>query len=156
MRNMLDGLAIPGTTQTLEAFITPPTVTDLDNPVALIWGARLAGSRQTAPRGPGYKKLAWTVDVYLAYLTNPQSPTVDVEFPSIIDAVMAKTWTTTMPLWIDASGVPTAEGTANSSQIQSIGESWELEYPPERTPATMRMLYFGARVGFDVLEVVQA
>jgi hypothetical protein len=153
---MLDGLPIPGTTQTLEAFITPPTVSDLNNPMAFVWGARLSVNRQTAPRGPGFKTLKWIVDVYLAYETNPNSPTVDIEFPSIIDAVMAKTWVATMPTYIDSNGVPIQQEEPGSSQMLSIGESHELEYPPERTPATLRTLYFGARIGFDVLEVVQA
>lgn len=147
---LLDNLEIPGTTQRLEAYITPPTVEDLDNPKAYVQGARLRGRRQTAPRGPGFKHLAWTVDVYVTYETTPDSATVDQEMPLIIDAIMAKTWTTVMPLFI------TDAVTGVKSQILAIGEDFELEYPPERVPATLRMLYYAARLSLDVYEAVQA
>jgi hypothetical protein len=70
--------------------------------------------------------------------------------PLIIDAIMNKTWTTEMPLFI------TDPTTGVRSQILAIGEDFELEYPPERTPSTLRMLYYVARLGLDVYEAVQA
>jgi hypothetical protein len=42
------------------------------------------------------------------------------------------------------------------TQIQSIGETFDLDYPPERTPASMKMIWYSARLGLDVLEVVQS
>lgn len=155
IKNMLDGLQIPGSAQTLEAFITVPAGANLDGPMAFILGGRLTGRRQTAPRGKAFKHLAWVVDVYLAYETNPNSPTVDVEFPQIVDAVMLQTWQTTMPLFLDPYGNPTTPGAPGSSQIISIGEDFELELMPDRTPATLRMLYCGARLGLDVYEAYQ-
>lgn len=147
---LLDGLQIPGGGASLEAYITPPVVEDIDNPKAYILGSRLRGRRQTAPRGPGFKYLAWVVDIYITYETIPDSPTVDNEMALIIDAIMNKTWMTTMPLFI------TDSVTGVKSQILAIGEDFELEYPPERTPATLRMLYYAARLGLDVYEAVQA
>lgn len=150
VKNLLDGLVVPGTTQTLEAYITPPAVEELDNPKAYVWGARLVGKRQTMPRGAGFKKLTWQVDVYLSYETNPDSPTVDQEFPLIIDLVMATLWATPMPIFI------TDPTTGLQSQLLEIGEEFQLEYPPERMPATLRMLYYTARLGLTVYEAVQA
>lgn len=150
IHGILDGLAIPGTSQTLEAYITPPVVEDLDSPKAYVWGARMQATRQTMPRGAGFKKLMWQVDVYLSYETNPDSPTVDSEFPLIVDAVMAAMWTTTMPMFISD---PT---TGATSQLLAIGEQFDFEYPPEKAPATMRMLYYTARLGLTVYEAVQA
>lgn len=150
VKGLLDGLTIPGGGASLEAYITPPVVEDIDQPKAYVLGGRLRGRRQTAPRGPGFKYLAWVVDVYITYETVPDSPTVDQEMALIIDAIMAKTWTTTMPLFI------TDSVTGVKSQILAIGEDFELEYPPERTPATLRMLYYAARLGLDVYEAVQA
>lgn len=155
-QSVINQLAIPGTTQTVQAYVTPPTVSNLDNPVAVIEGSRLTGRRQTAPRTYGFKHLAWVVDVYLAYLTNPDSPTIDTEFPQVIDAVMAAYWSVSMPLAIDGAGNRVDPGTAGSSQILAIGEDFELEYPPERTPASLRMVYYVARLGLDVYEAVQA
>jgi len=150
VRGLLDGLQIPGAGASLEAYITPPVVDDLDHPKAYVLGGRLRGRRQTAPRGPGFKYLAWVVDIYITYETVPDSPTVDQEMALIIDAIMNKTWTTTMPLFIQD------EVTGVRSQILAIGEDFELEYPPERTPATLRMLYYAARLGLDIYEAVQA
>jgi hypothetical protein len=106
------------------------------------------------PRGiapaAGFKRLDWTIDIYLVYLTTPDDSNVDQEFPLIIDAVLTKLWSTTMPVVI------TDPTTGQVSQVQSIGESWDLEYPPERTPATLRMLYYSSRIAMDVMEVLQA
>lgn len=151
VHGLIDGLAIPGTTQTLEAYITPPTVEDLDNPKAYVWGGRLRGTRQSMPRGQGFKRLNWSVDVWLTYETNPDSPTVDQEFPLIVDAVMNKFWTT--PLDDTFITDPT---TGVRSQILAIGEDFDFEYPPERVPATLRMLYYTAHLGLNVYEAVQA
>lgn len=159
-KNVLDGLLIPGATAPLVAYITPPTVSDLDGPVAIVQGARLRVNRQTAPRRAGFKRLAWVVDVYLAYETTPDSETVDLEFPQIIDTVMAAFWKAPIPTFIGPLG--DALGTApdvlpdGSSQVWNTGEDMELEYPPERVPATLRMLYYAARLGVDIEEVVQA
>lgn len=164
-KSIIDGLWVPGTSRTIEAYITPPTVDDLDGPKAFVLGGRLRTSRQTMPRRAGFKHLAWVVDVYLSYETNPDSPTVDVEFPQIVDTVMAAFWSATIPTFIDANGRPITEGPdggpvlvgpPGSSQILNTGEDFELEYPPERVPATLRMLYYTARLGIDIYEAVQA
>jgi hypothetical protein len=125
-------------------------VEDIDRPKAYVMASRGRVKRQTAPRGPGFKWISWTVDVYITYETTPDSPEVDQEMPLIIDAVCTRLWTTTMPLFIDD---PT---TGQKSQILQIGEEFDIEYPPERTPATLRMLYYTARIGFDIYEAVQA
>jgi hypothetical protein len=152
--NIVNGIQVPTITKPIEAFITPPTVEDIDGPKAYIWGARNRGRRQTMPRGiaphAGFKRLDWTVDIYLVYETTPDDPLIDQAFPLIIDSVLAKLWTTTMPQII------TDPTSGQVSQIQSIGEEWELEYPPERTPATLRMIWYSSRIAMDVLEIVQA
>ena len=167
VQKQLDGLEMPAGIPNLEAWITPPTVEDMDAPRAYIWASRMRARRQTGPRvnvyasGPGFKHLDWTIDVYLSYETTPDTDTKDTDFPGICDAVMTKLWTTTMPIFIDANGNtialdgPTAPTDANS-QILAIGEEFDFEYPPERVPATLRMLYFTARFGFNVYEAVQA
>jgi hypothetical protein len=150
VQSLLDNLPIPGMTVPLQAYITPPTIDDLDSPKAYVWGTRLRINRQTMPRGAGFKHLAWLIDIYLVYETNPDSPTLDQEFPLIVDAVMNKLWTTTTPLFI------TDPVTGIQSQLLNVGENMEFEYPPERTPATLRMLYYTARIGMELYEAVQA
>jgi hypothetical protein len=150
VKGLLDGITIPGLPTPLEAYVTPPTIEDLDGPRAYIWGSRLRIQRQTMPRGPGFKHLSWMIDIYLSYETNPDSPTVDQEFPAIVDAVMNVLWTTQTPLFI------TDPVTGVQSQLLNVGENFEFEYPPERTPATLRMLYYSARIGMELYEAVQA
>ena len=150
VKGLLDGMQLPTMAQTLEAYVTPPTVEDIDSPKAYIWGGRMRGMRQTAPRTKGFKRLNWVVDVYLVWETLTEGDAIDQEFPLIIDAVMNKAWFTTMPIVI------TDPTTGQQSQILQIGEDFELEYPPERTPATLRSLYYTARLGLDVYEAVQA
>lgn len=151
---LVNGIQVATIEKPIEAFITPPTVEDIDGPKAYVWGARNRGRRQTMPRGiapaAGFKRLDWTVDIYLVYETTPDDPMVDQEFPLIIDAVLTKLWSTPMPVFI------TDPITQQVSQIQSVGEQWDLEYPPERTPATLRMLWYSARIAMDILEIVQA
>ena len=148
--NLLNGLAVPGPGKPLEAFITPPTVGKLDGPKAYVWGGTSRARRQTAPRGQGYKHLDWMVDIYLIYETVPTSPNLDQEFPLVVDAVLTKLWSTEMPVFIND---PT---TGLSSEVVSVGEQWDLDYPPVRTPATNRMLLYEARIRMSVYEAVKA
>lgn len=170
VKGVLDGLIVQDGIPPLEAFVQPPVLDTLDGPKAYIWGGRMSGHRQTMPRintpqadligRSGFKKLAWTVDVFLSYEMNPDQPAVDADqdFPMIIDAILWQTWATPMPIFIDPTGNPTKEPIegVEYSQILAIGEDFELEYPPERVPSTLRMLYYTARIGLDIYEAVQA
>lgn len=160
VKGILDGLTLPAPTgqpaSTLTAWVTPPTLEDLNGPRAYIWGGRNRGYRQTMPRAKpnqpatgGFKWLDWTIDIYLVYLTAPDDAQIDQEFPLMVDAVLSALWNTTMPVFI------TDPTTGLESQVLAIGEDWELEYPPERTPATLRMLYYTCRIAMDVREAVQ-
>jgi hypothetical protein len=151
---VIDGLQIPGSPDTLTASIQPPNFDDLDGPRAFIWGGRMRGERQTAPRGEapraGFKRLNWSVDVWLSYLTTPDADDVDQAFPLIIDAVMSAFWATTMPTFI------TDPVTGLVSQLLQIGEEFELEAPTARATQTQRLLYYTALLSLDVYEAVQA
>jgi hypothetical protein len=162
VKGLLDGLVFQDGIAALQAYVQPPVLDTLDAPKAYIWGGRMRGRRQTMPRvgtpaainsgQSGFKRLDWTVDVYLSYEMNPDVPatTLDQDFPLIIDAVLTKTWTTVMPTFI------TDSVTGVISQVLAIGEDFELEYPPERMPSTLQMIYYTARLGLDIYEAVQA
>ena len=154
---LIDGLPLPAGLPPLEAWITPPALEEIDGPKAHVWGGRVRGGRQTAPRGPGFKRLPWQVDVYLVYMDTPDDALTYEPFPQVIDTVISVFAKTTMPLFIDAAGNPMGPNAVNETdtQILSIGESWELEYPPERVTASMLMVWYVARIGLDVLEVQQ-
>lgn len=170
VKGLIDGLVVQDGIAPIQAFITPPSVDNLDGPKAYVWGGRMNGRRQTMPRvgtpaaiaagHAGFKRLDWVIDVFLNYEMNPDTPatTLDKDFPLIIDAVLEQVWTTTMPIFIDPDGIPTVEPVAGVTytQILAIGEDFDLEYPPERAPRTLQMLYYSARIGLNVYEAVQA
>lgn len=158
--NLIDNLEVPIlNTQPIEAWITPPVNEDIDRPKAYIWGGRARGHRQTAPRNisqklvdgrSGFKEINWTVDIYLVYETVPDDPNIDQVFPCIVDAVMTKLWTTPLNSFI------TDPTTGVVSEITSIGEEWDFEMLPERTPNTLRMIYYTCRISANVTEILQA
>lgn len=159
VRGILDNLPIPvAGIPPLTAWVTPPALEQADGPRAHVWGGTVPVSRQTAPRGQGFKKFPWTIDVYLVYLTTPDDGLASEPFPKIIDAVMWAFFTTTMPLFISAEGVPMGPNAVNETdtQIQKIGESPRLQYPPEKMVGPMQMLWYTALLQVDVEEVVQA
>lgn len=158
MQGIINGLALPDDLPALTTWITPPVLEDMDGPVSHVWGGRVRGARQTAPRTQGMKKLPWIVDIYLAFEDTPDDALASESFAKVIDTVLLAFFTTTMPLYIDVNGIPMGPNLVNptDTQIQAIGESWELDYPPERLPASMQMVYYSARIGMDVLEVIQA
>jgi hypothetical protein len=166
IKSLLDNLAVPGQAKPMDFNITPPALQDMDGPHGYIWGAHANGSRQTAPRikpsgdpsTAGYKKRPWKVEIYAVYETAADNnPTVDTEFPAILDEIIRILEISQMPQWIDANGVPVPGNVPipGGSQIDAIAETWTFDYPPERTPATLRMLWYAAQYTVDVLEVVQ-
>lgn len=149
VKGLLDGIEVPGQEQPLVCYVTPPVLEKPSGPRAYVWGGKVTRDRQTMPRGPGFAKFSWIIDIWLISLLNPQADGVDEIFPLVVDAVTNTLATTTMPIVI------TDPTTGQESQIQAIGESWDLDYPPEHTPATSRMLWYACHIGMDVLEVVQ-
>jgi hypothetical protein len=166
VRGLLDNLPVPGQTKPMDFYTTAPVLQDMDGPHGYVSGARVASVRQTAPRiragmaatSAGYRKNPWKIEIYAVYETNAdRNPTLDSEFPAILDAITYVLETTQMPQWIDEHGTPIPTNTPipGATQIDAIGERWTLDYPPERTPATLRMLWYVALITVDVLEVVQ-
>lgn len=149
VQGLLNNLPVPGGTDTIKAWITPPAAEPLSGPRAYVWGGHIREGRQTMPRGPGFRELPWMIEVWLIYETNANVASLDQKFPLVIDAVWKKVWTATMPTTI------TDPTTNVTSQIIAVGEESELEYPPERTPASLRMVLYTALLRVQVKEVVQ-
>jgi len=161
VKNLLDGISVPGQNLPLTVHVTPPAIESADGPIAYVWGSHLNVTRQTMPRGAGFQSWPWMIDIWVVYLTNAdENPTIDDEFPDILDAIVSVLRTTKMPVFIDKDGVPqdvSAPVTLRTglTQIDRIGERWTLDYPPERTPATLRMVWYSASISVEVLELVQ-
>lgn len=154
LKGLLNGLSVPLQSAPLDCFITPPALQDLDGPHCYVWGGRVSVRRQTMPRTAGFKAYPWTMSIWLVYesadtVAGQQNTTIDNEFPVIIDAV---TNTLSVATMVDVVTDPT---TGQYSQIQSVGETWTLDYPTLRLPETMRMLYYAACISTEILEVVQ-
>lgn len=167
VKGLLDNLAVPGQPKPMDAHVTAPVVQDMDGPHVYICGARVLAGRQTAPRinaktkdpaTAGYRKYPWKVQLYAVYETNADNnPTIDSEFPAVLDAITYALETAQMPQWIDSTGtpVPTNTPVPGASQVDGVAESWSLDYPAEYVPATLRMLWYVALITVDIFEVVQ-
>lgn len=166
VQKTINGITVPGQTLPLIAYITPPVMDKVGGaPKAYVWGGQCSIGRRTMPRGVGFKKLDWLIDIYLNYETNPNRPVVgevslDEQFPVIVDAVMMALWTAKMNIHIDAQGNPmdAADAAARpegTSQVLSIGEVMSIDYPPEKSPATLRMLWYSMLLRCRVEEDVQ-
>lgn len=148
---LLNGLVVPWDgVPAITAYITPPAPGAFNGPIALVAGARMQASRESMPRGAGFKNLVWTVEVYLHYQSVPTAANLDQVFPLIVDAVMAKMWTTTMPTPIED---PT---TGAKSAVMSVGERFTVDYPPVRTANKSQTYVYVARIQFEVKELLQA
>lgn len=150
---LIDGISVPGITGTLTCWVQPPVLENLNvsGMRAYVWAQRVQTSRQTMPRGEAFKKYPWQVMVWVVYETaaNQDNFLLSQQFPCLIDAVSNALATAVMPVVI------TDPTTMQESQIQSVGEEWDLDAPPGRTPATLRMLWYAALFTHDILEVVQ-
>lgn len=166
VKGLLDNLAVPGQALPMDFHVAAPALQDMNGPHGYVSGARISAGRQTAPRitygasytTAGYKKYPWKVEIYAVYETNADNnPTIDSEFPAILDAIILTLETSRMPQWIDANGVavPGNVPIPGGSQIDAIAETWTLDYPPERLPSTLRMIWYAAMYTVDLLEVVQ-
>lgn len=150
MKGQLDDLPIPGGTQQLTAYITPPTPGKLSGPLAFLGDVTAQINRDSMPRGAGFKNLIWTVQIYLAYSSNPKSAGIDSQFPLIVDAIMKQLWTTKMPLPI------TDDDTGDKSWVMAVGEKFGFQKPRVRTVGAQQMLYYAARLDAEVRELIQA
>lgn len=162
IQGVINGIQVPGTNQAMTAWVTPPVVSNLNGPVAFVWGGQADVSRRAGPRGPagaaGFKHLAWDIWVWVDYLTNTNADTADSAFPQLLDAVMAAVWSVPATVTIDAGGnvVTPPSSSPNVSQLLNVGEQFRLDYATPRTPQTLKMLYYQARFSLQVDEEVQA
>lgn len=158
VKGLINGTPLPQSVPgPLVAYITPPVSEKLSAPRAYIWAGRTVVTRQTAPRGAGFRKRTWPIDIYLNYMDTPDDALANEPFMQVVDAVTAVFETTLMPLFIDASGNPVGQNatSATDTQILSIGEDWALDYPPERTVASLRQIWFSTVIRLQVMEAVQ-
>lgn len=147
VKGLLDGLALPGQL-ILTSYVRPPVFEGLTGPRCYVWGGAANETRQSAPRGQGFKRVRWTIDTWLVYeeLSADGDETV---FPGIVDAVMAVLRSAPMP-------VPLTDPiTSIQTQLVEIGEQMTLDYPPLHTAGSLTSLLWAARVSCQATEAAQ-
>lgn len=158
LAGLVNGLTVPLQTNVLDCFITPPALQDMNGPHAYVWGGRVHVGRQTAPRGvapaSGFKSYPWKMSMWVVYesaatVAGQTNPTIDNEFPVILDTITNTLSAATMPLIVQD---PTTE---QYSQISMVAEEWDLDYPTARLPETMRLLWYAALFTIMIQEYVQ-
>ncbi len=154
IRTLLDGLAVPGQTVTLTAYVEPPPVViTSDGPVAYVWGGRGDERRATIPRGglspfPGgaQKRVEHTVDIILQWSFETGTE-YDQVFPLVIDAVRAQ-----LRGQYDLRSTVTDPTTGEQSVMTDLGEQiiWEYATPVSTSPEgqMVRLNRCGLRVVF--------
>lgn len=146
--NLVDNLPSPLYQRNVVAYITPPNPGKLTGPAAYVWITQGTGSRQTAPRGLGFRKMRWTVNVWLMSPDNSQNPKADSAFACLIDAVVQAFVTTPMP-------IPLVDNiTGQKTQLLSIGEQFTIEQSPVHGLADQRLFLYEALLQFTVEEAI--
>jgi hypothetical protein len=160
LKQILDGLVIPGTAGTLDAYIMPPDPRDEPPPAIYLYPARGPEKRQALPRNQteginssqaGWKQIDHTVDGYLTWFCeNDPAAQVDSAFPAVIDAVMAALREGPSPYYV------TDPLTGLQSDLVDIGERMEYDAVAPRTTSAEALLRFDALITIHVLEFFQA
>ena len=147
-KGLLDGLpsAFYGP---LQAFVAPPVPGNLDTPAAYLWGGVWPDSRQTMPRGPGFRKASYKLDCYLMMVDDPNASNADLAFPALIKAVVGRLATTLMPVQV----ADPVDGAV--SQIVAVGEHLDVDYAPVVSLEDQRYVLYQALVKVDVEEAYQ-
>lgn len=148
-KTLLNGLPSALYEMNLVAYLNPPNPGELIGPAAYVWAHHGDNGRQAAPRGPGFKKMTWTVNVWLMMPLISTDPNADQAFACLCDAV-ANAWTTAvMPFQYND---PT---TGQTSQFLSVGERFTVEQSPVMSLQDQALVLQEALYQFTIEEASQ-
>jgi len=160
LQGALNGMTLPLNLGTLAAYVLPPVPGDGGIPTAYIWGSRGVEDRLATPRAAhgapttgGTKELVHQVDVWLVWHGSTEHPQASLQFPAIVDAVLATL--RNLPI-LDAQAHATDPATGALSQLMDCGESMGWEYGPAHATEDQRMLRFDAQITVTLHENIQA
>jgi len=146
VKTLLNGITLPQYAAPLITYITPPNPGKLPSPAAYVWVTNGSNSRQTAPRGYGFRKTIWSVSVWLMAPGLATDPNADTKFAGVIDAVIHALVTDTMPI------METDPLTGLTYQLLAIGEQFTVEQAPVRSLVDQRLLMYEALINLTVEE----
>lgn len=159
VKGLLDGLAIPGQTDTLVAFIAPPPVDDdpAAPPTVYVWAADGTEKRLAVPRAdptagnPGGEKTAnHAVTLWVTWPNAIDAADADTGFPAVLDAIMATLRTSPDPAQV------TDPLTGAQSELVDVGENMTWMYAPPHALADQRWVRYDAEIRVPILEVFQS
>lgn len=148
-KGVIDNLSLSMFRTPLAVYITPPNPGKLPGPAAYIWITNGESMRQTAPRGLGFRKITWTVSIWLMSPGVSTDRNADIAFASLIDAVVSAYTTTPMPVSV------TDSVTSATSQIIAVGERITIDQAPVRTLSDQRLFLYEALLHITVEEATQ-
>ena len=149
LQGILNNLATPYFDTTIAYIGEPIPDTIDDHPRLYVWDSIGDMNRQTMPRGRGFMKVIHSCELYVLALTTPDDANKDQSFPCLIDAIVWKLLTTTMPIEI------TDPTTSVASQIISIGEKQKWQYALPATDGDQVWLRCSALFTLTIEELIQ-
>lgn len=155
-KTLLDGLAIPGQTTALTAFVAPPPVNDdqAGPPAVYVWAADGTEGRQAVPRGTapaaGWKTTQHILSLWVTWFDAADAADADVAFPAVMDAILQALRSSADPAEV------TDPLTSAASNLVDLGEDMTWTYVPPQALADQRWLRYDAEIKTTVTEEFQA
>lgn len=160
VKGVLDQMLLPLQLGNLAAYITPPVQGDGIVPGAYVWGSTGNESRRATPRAqPGnlasgaWKCAPHNLDIWLIWIGSVEDPDVDMQFPIVIDAVMAALRNTQL---LDQQAKLTDPATGAVSHLLNLGEEMSWDYAPVRVLVDQRLRRYDAKIVCSAEEWFQA
>jgi hypothetical protein len=159
IKNLLQGLIVPGNQLPLEAYITPEDPRDEENPAAYIWPSNGNENRQAVPRvgadiydpkQAGWKTLTHDLDIWLTWFNDDSDPNADISFPAVVDIVMYTLRSSANP------AVVYDPLTALGSQLIDVGERMTYRIGGLRATADQRWVRYDAQLTLTIIEELQS
>lgn len=160
IKNLINGVQVPGTAGILEAFIKPPDPETEPTPKAYVWGSTEDEARLASPRVPisgeitqaGWKEANHLLDIWLVWFSDEDSDSdsLDIAFPAVVDAVAAILRKSPDPVQV------TDPATGQDSQLADVGEQMSIDMYPPRATADQRVWRYDARIQLKIQELFQS
>ncbi len=148
-KELLNGLPSPLYNSNLVAYINPPNPGELTGPAVFVWASAGTSTRQTAPRGPGFRKMPWVINCWIMAPGMSDANNADSAFACLVDAVTSAWTTAIMPIMY------TDPVTDITTQFVAIGEDFTIEQSPVHSTSDQRIVLYEALFRGTIYEAAQ-